>query len=911
MLIPNLAAAIQPAVTSEKPSTVGQEVASEDQPSTLLGTSEQAAPADLVPPARLWERLAWYAGSTLFTCVLIFTGFRLDQADLKAPFYYDLDSLLILPMVKATIERGPGGHWHNERLGAPGILDLNDFPVIDHLHFFLIWLLSKLFNNVVLVYNLYFLLTFPLTTFTAMIAFRQLRLTLPAAAVGGLLYSFLPYHYQRWENHYFLAAYWLVPLGILPILAICKGEYPFFRKVLEGCCRLRHLKWSTAGLMLLCAAIASAGAYYAFFTCAFIGFAGLYATVVFRDWRALASASILVSAIVLFGFVNHIPTFVYQAEYGRNSVVDREPEEVDHYGLKIAHLLLPIEDHNLTILVKLKWLYNSPRRVGENENKSASLGVIGVLGLVGLVVLLFLPQRPGWPFGALAALSLFGIFLGSIGGLGSIFNLLITAQIRAYNRISIFIAFFCLCAFLWVIDRFLVRQERSVRLLHLTYACLPFVWVVLFPMRELSRKWRERIDHLRDRLRPRMVPIAMFVWMAVFLIGFLDETPYSWFKSEISHALQEQASRYRSDERFFGEIEKVMPAGTKVFCLPYLSFPESPPLHNLAAYEHIRGYLHTNTLLWSFGAMKGREADAWQQDVSFRTPEEVLQRIVCRGFEGLFIDTRGYPSSKNTNHANAIIREINKKYADLIDRKGARLPEIIHEDGRQSFLDLRPYRDEWRLQIGPANFEAKVREEQEWVAVIWLGKYYVADPIPHSRLSSEESQSGETKPVRYAPPDASVWFINPSDRTRQFKIGMVLAPMSLGLFQMRLSGLVQEEFALDKKSPDWASKKEGIFKEYTIEVPPGRHPIHLHCTPPEHFIFNDFRKLCYSIGDFKMEEKYEEPVAKLNPFDSVVLNFKRFTGIAVHFATGSQSVRFFSPARGNFVGQKEITIGLP
>src|SRR5262249_15222916 len=159
--------------------------------------------------------------------VLLFAGLRLDKVDFTAPFYYDLDALLILPMVKATAERGLGGHWRNERMGAPGVMGLYDLPVIDHLHFLLIWLLSKVVSNVVVLFNLYFLLTFPLTTLSAMIAFRHLKLTLPAAAVGGLLYAFLPFHYQRWENHYFLAAYWLVPLSLLPVFAICQGNLPF------------------------------------------------------------------------------------------------------------------------------------------------------------------------------------------------------------------------------------------------------------------------------------------------------------------------------------------------------------------------------------------------------------------------------------------------------------------------------------------------------------------------------------------------------------------------------------------------------------------------------------------------------------------------------------------------------------
>ncbi|HEV3385096.1 MAG TPA: hypothetical protein VG097_09780, partial [Gemmata sp.] len=516
--MPDSAVAHLPSSAPQLPKIATTEQANADITAPKPLASEQSAPADLVAPPRWWERFAWYSGSALLSCVLIFAGLRLDQADLKAPFYYDLDSLLILPMVKSTVERGFGGHWRTERLGAPGILELHDFPVIDHMHFFLIWLLSKVVPNVIMLYNLYFLLTFPLTTFTAMIAFRHLRLTMPAAAVGGLLYSFLPFHYQRWENHYFLAAYWMVPLSLLPALAICKGELPFFRKLTGDCYQSRLVSWTSLGYAILGLAIASSGAYYAFFTCAFIAFAAVHNFVVSRKYQAVTSAAAIIALIVAFGVVNHLPTLYYQSEYGRNPVTERSPGDADRFGLKITHLILPIEDHNLRLFARYKWYYNSPDRPVENENRSAALGLVGVVGLFGLVVSLLLPYRLGWPYGALAGMTVFGVLLATIGGFGSVFNLFVTAQIRSYNRISVFIAFLCFFATLWAIDRFLVERRRPLPVLHLTYALVPFVWIVLFPCRLVSRHLRERVDRLRSRLRDRTVPAKWPIWCAVLLI---------------------------------------------------------------------------------------------------------------------------------------------------------------------------------------------------------------------------------------------------------------------------------------------------------------------------------------------------------------------------------------------------------
>lgn len=834
------AVATQISTNLEKPEQVALEQAKGIQSSSPVD-SEQAVPASMESSPGRWERIAWYVGSMVLSCVLVFAGLRLDQADLKAPFYYDLDSLLIMPMVKSTVERGPGGHWRNERMGAPGILELYDFPVIDHLHFLLIWMLSKLVTNFALLYNLYFLLTFPLTTLAAMIAFRQLRLTFPAAAVGGLLYAFLPYHYQRWENHYFLAAYWLVPISLLPVLAICKGDFPFFRKLQDGSYQKWFVSWGSVLQVFLGAAVAAAGAYYAFFTCAFLACAGFYGVIVFRKWQAAASAAGIIAIIVAFGVVNHIPTYTYWAQYGWNPVTDRFPEDADQYGLKITHLLLPIEEHNLAAFARIKKYYNSPMRPVENENKSASLGALGTVGFLGLLVTIVLPYRLGWPYPPLMVLSLFGFLLATVGGLGSIFNLFVSSHVRGYNRISVFIAFFCFFATLWTIDQFLVRRQQRIRVLYLTYALLLPVWLILMLGREFSPRWRARIDGLRERLRIQTVSAAYIVWGAILLIGFIDQTPSSWFRSGIIFTLNEQATRFRADAQFFAEIERTLPPGAKVFCLPYAQYPESAPLYKLGTYEHCRGYIHTETLVWSFGAIKGREADAWQEEVSFRGTEEMLERIVYRGFDGLFIDNRGYPALPEMSKAHTLINKINQIYTNLIGKRNARLPEIVHEDGQQFFIDLRPFREGLRA-VSPALYEAKVVEEQEWAAAIWLGGFYA----PWS--------PGDDGFFRVGPPDASAWIINPSDRTRTFQISMVFVPIDYGRFRIQLSGLTEDDFYLERKFADRDPKKDGLEKHYQIEVPPGRHPIRIRCAPPEHFIPSDSRELCYIIRDFKMKE---------------------------------------------------------
>src|SRR5688572_7559199 len=102
------------------PTPTETETAADGTPALLAQTHPAApvpepnpAPAALVPQPTTRERVAWYAGATILTAILLAAGFRLDTADITAPFYYDEDALLILPMVKATLERG--SHRSEER----------------------------------------------------------------------------------------------------------------------------------------------------------------------------------------------------------------------------------------------------------------------------------------------------------------------------------------------------------------------------------------------------------------------------------------------------------------------------------------------------------------------------------------------------------------------------------------------------------------------------------------------------------------------------------------------------------------------------------------------------------------------------------------------------------------------------
>jgi hypothetical protein len=793
-------------------------------------------------PRTTWrERLAWYSGAMLSACILVTCGMQLWKRDLHAPFYYDLDSLLYLPLARSVIEQGFWNCWHIDRLGWPGTQELFDFPIIDFLHFVFLWAIGRFVSDTLLVYNIYSLLCYPLTVLTAMWVFRWLKLSLPAAAVGGILYAFLPYHQERYHYHYFLAAYWWVPVSLVPALAICKGDFPFFRRGPDGLYPPVTIEWPTAkaalrgsgaawkailgwagratwsalgrlftvgslGWIAMGVVTASAGAYYAFFACASAAFAGLYGWVTHGTWRAAASAALVIAPIFLVGVLYHVPSMVYQKKFGKNPITERFPEEADSYGLKVAHLLLPTNDHNLRALANVRMKFTgAPNRPAEGEAAS-SFGFIGGTGLIALLVLIFLPARRRWPEGAVAALALFLLLLSTIGAFGSIFNLLVTPQIRAYNRVSVFLGFLSLFIVLWWLDRFLLSRTG------------------------------------------RLAKQARYPVFAVLLLfGYFDQTPWGWnpFNSRAMEKIDLMAERFRADKRFYRQIEEAMPPESKIFCLPHARFPESPPTNKMGVYEHARGYVMTDHLYWSYGAIKYRETDAWLQDVALeQNAEKKLRRIVARGFDGLLIDGRGFPIIRGVNQVTELIRVVNNTYEEDLGRRGVRLPEIVHEDKVQFFLDLRPFRDAWR-QKKPDDYAQQVARETEWVAPIFLGGWLLV-----------ELEGGER--VAWGPPKAQLVFVNPTERTRKFDLSFTIGVDTIGPFDMTLGAPLNDSFPLSKvsdPSDPQDLKRHGQFKKYELELPPGRTTVQIRCRPPDYFLPFDSRTLCYFIKDFSLRER--------------------------------------------------------
>jgi phosphoglycerol transferase len=533
--------------------------------------------------------LLGYAAAALLPSIAAVCLLDLWKADLHVPFDYGGDGLIFSMLIKSTLDHG----WYltNPSLGAPGVFEMHDFPSSAHdsFHLLFIKLLSVFSDDWAWLFNVYFLLGFPLISLSAVAVFRHFRIGYGPAIVGGTLYSFLPSRLLQGEAHIFLGVFYQVPLAILALLWVCGDDPPFVRRGLEI---RRARSW---GSLLIAALVASTSLYYAFFTAVLLVTGGLWASAI-RRRRGNAIAGLLLAGAIVAGLAaNGAPTFLYEARHGLNpSFAIRATQDAEVFGMKIVQLLLPADGHRVPLFAQLKEHYRSTAPlVGENETTSLGLiGDVGFLLLLGVLLGGRQSQRPPESIlRPLAALNLMAVLTATMGGFGALFALLVSPQIRTYSRFNVFIAFFSL-----------------------------FAAVVLL-----------------ERLRLRWPRLALVILPVILLIGLLDQTTTFAVRS---YAATKKA--YQSNADFVRRIEAAVPRETAIFELPFMTFPEGPGINRVETYDPVRLYVHSHHLRWSFPTMRGRPGDRWALDTSRLDPFRMVKALKDAGFGGILLDRGGY-----------------------------------------------------------------------------------------------------------------------------------------------------------------------------------------------------------------------------------------------------------------------------
>ena len=665
--------------------------------------------------------------------------------DLAVPFMYTGDAVMAAVAIKNLAERG----WIYDEplLGLPGTMNTRDYPSDDGAHWIALRILAWFTPSWGAAMNLYFILGCSLSALTSWLVMRRLRIARLPAVFASLLFAFLPYHFIRGEAHLFLGAYYVVPVAAYLALRVMEEEPLFHQRREAG--RLRQ-SLGVAGIILSCALIGSSGVYYAFFSCFLLTVGAALSALKRRTARNLVGAGIAVGLIVAAVGLNLLPSIRYRREHGVDpAVAARVPAEAETYGLKLAQLVLPLTGHRFKEFARLKNIYNSTPLV--NENDAATLGLLGSIGFLLLLLRLVFKWRDDeraelWE--SLSSLNFAILLLGVMGGFGSLFAFLVTPQLRCYNRVSIFIGFFSLTAVAMLLGRLTARFERSFTGARVGIAGM-LCGLALFG--------------LYDQTSP------------VFAAGF-----DSW------------AAEYRHDEAYVKSLEASLPAGARIFELPYFPFPEEPPHFNLPDYGLARPYLHSSSLRWSYGATRGRETDLWQQQVTSKTTADMLEALALSGFDALYIDRWGYGDG-------AVALEA--RISGVL-----KLSPLVSANRRMAVFNLGPFANLLQERYPPEEFALRRDLARYPLLLTWGNGFH-----------DQEGQGDST--WRWSMGQSELVLYNLSDRPLEAVLDLVVLAGGAGPSSLTVSeGGSEEAIQITGKGTPYSKK---------IRLPPGRHVVSL------------------------------------------------------------------------------------
>ena len=528
----------------------------------------------------------------------------------------------------------------------------------------LAWFYVKLTGSIGAAINLAYFTVLFLTAIISYLVLCSRKIRPAFAAAGGLTYAFLPYMFLRKIGHLMLSAYQFVPLAVL--LCIWLFEDDRFLKFRRDFFRYRRnlLAILFAGL------IASNGiGYYPFFSCIILLAAGLSKSLKDRRFSGFAAAlkqtGLIAGWMALF-LSPFIRICLTEPErLGENA---RQIGDVEQFAMKLVRLFIPVFGSGIGRLDAKFAEYGAVQLANWSAEATEYIGLMGTIGFVILIIVLLTGTVRTSPFYELVLLSELDIVMilyGVIGGFSAFVFLFVTMSVRCTNRISVFIAFVCIYAFCFVMDRLCESAERK-------------------PYRTTAPgSSRVRVSEGKS------LPVLIGLYAAFFAItaAGLGIQIRGW-----SYSNEDFAESYELRDRYFRQIEEMLPDGAMVYELPYCAYPEGGVAGQMNADMQFFGYLHTDTVKWSYGALQGEKADRLNAYLCTLPPRSLVRALCFSGFQGLYLNRLGYSSE-------ADFKALTDELARELDTEA-----LVSEDGRMYFFDLPGYGEKLRASC----------TEEEW-----------------------------------------------------------------------------------------------------------------------------------------------------------------------------------------------------
>ena len=525
----------------------------------------------------------------------------------------------------------------------------------------LLWVFARIFDGFGLICNaLYFFgyLLIPLLTF---IALRLWGISRPSAAVCGVIYDFLPYHYMRGQPHYILGLYSMVPLAALALYYAISGSLwdtdgkntlgkTGWAKKLN-----RKVFWvSSIGALL----IGGSDLYYTFFFWILMVCAAVYAFITDRKWKNLAWPFYLCVIAAFGALITMLPYLMYHftaqpipvtadsaAASAASSAVlapvddGRGPYAAEYYTVRFLQLILPITGHRIKRLGVITQQYVTWVSGGMTwESQTAALGFTMAVGLVVslLAALLSVRRKKANDFteklSVLGLLNMICLVFAIPGGLGCVVVALTFHGIRCYCRLSVYIATFSIMAVALLLD----KAQAIV-------------------------------------CRRRAGKAVFSVLLAGLMVAAVaDQTPVNMLGGcDASKAEQNNISQ------MVAQIEQTAPENASIFFLPLIATRQElgSGVNDLPVGTQFLPVLYSTDLHWSTLTFDSPSAAIWESGLVGQPMQNVIDAAREKGFSGIYVDERGYKAEER--------EQIRAELDALLGQ-----PDIISGTGQQYYYDI-------------------------------------------------------------------------------------------------------------------------------------------------------------------------------------------------------------------------------
>jgi hypothetical protein len=322
--------------------------------------------------------------------------------------------------------------------------------------------------------------------------------------------------------------------------------------------------------------------------------------------KAVFSVAIIIILLIIISILINFTTLIFWLENGKNDIITRRYIEITKYGISIASLMLPIEDHviksfgEFAIAFKKAYLLNWEKGFHQ-LGALASIGFCSLLGFSLSSMFLIHKKDLKYKFYGLEFKQEKYYILSVIASL----NLLLILFLHSESFL-LFLHFYFMG--IRAISRF------NVIFIFLSLVFFGIIFDELIAQKKIFKK-------------------TIFTKIIITIICSLALIDGVGGPTKLSKNFANNKKNYENQKAFVENIEKSIPIGSKIFMMPVKGFPED----YYDNYQSVIGYIFSKELNFSYPVPKNRKSHLWQREVVDLKFQDFVKKIKEKGFVGIWI----------------------------------------------------------------------------------------------------------------------------------------------------------------------------------------------------------------------------------------------------------------------------------